>query len=391
MMSGQSEASAPSENPVGSPNSIPQASSGKKVLVIDDSEDVRFIISETLNMYGFRTFIAKDGASGIQLAKDQLPDLILCDVNMPGTDGYATLTELHHTEATAGIPFVFLSGVSDKINMRRGMELGADDYLTKPFTHKELLAAVNARLEKLAEAQRRSEKKLEELRGNISLALPHELRTPLNGIIGLSSILVEDYNKLPPEEILESARYIYESALRLNRLIENFLVYSQVELMASDDQRIEIPKGLSPIPIDEVITPMAHKVAERFSRESDLQLDIKPELVRIPAENLSKIVEELVDNAFKFSKNTQPVQVSAELRDRRFQLTITDYGRGMTAEQIAKIGPHMQFDRATYEQQGAGLGLVIARRLTELLGGQLTVVSQAGEQTTVRITFPQPA
>src|SRR5712691_8267690 len=162
----------------------------KKVLVIDDTQEIRMIITESLNLYGFTTLTAEDGMSGIKMAQEHQPDLIICDINMPNLDGYGTLTALRENEATATIPFIFLSGAADKLNMRRGMELGADDYLTKPFTHKELMAAVNTRLEKQAELQRHSDKKLDELRGNITLALPHELRTPLNGILGPARLRV---------------------------------------------------------------------------------------------------------------------------------------------------------------------------------------------------------
>src|ERR1043166_3580295 len=125
----------------------------KKVLVIDDTPEIRMIISESLNLYGFTTLCADDGMNGIKVAKEQFPDLIICDINMPNLDGYGTLTALRENEVTATIPFIFLSGATDKLNMRRGMELGADDYLTKPFTHKELLAAVNTRPEKQADFQ----------------------------------------------------------------------------------------------------------------------------------------------------------------------------------------------------------------------------------------------
>ena len=152
----------------------------KKVLAIDDSPEIRLIISETLNLFGFQTLIAEDGVTGIKVAQEHLPDLIICDINMPNLDGYGTLKAMREHEATAPIPFVFLSGATDKITMRKGMELGADDYLTKPFSPKELMASVNARLEKQAELQRLSDRKLNELRGNLTLALPHELRTPLN-------------------------------------------------------------------------------------------------------------------------------------------------------------------------------------------------------------------
>ena len=101
----------------------------KTVLIIDDSDDIRMVISESLNIYGFQTITAEDGGKGIELARQRIPDLIICDVNMPGIDGYATLTAIRENEATATIPFIFLSGEADKINMRRGMELGADDYL----------------------------------------------------------------------------------------------------------------------------------------------------------------------------------------------------------------------------------------------------------------------
>src|SRR5262249_41008148 len=122
-------------------------------------------------------------------------------------------------------------------------------------------------------------------------------------------------------------------------------------------------------------------------REGDLKLEVKPGELLIPAENLKKIVEELVDNAFKFSEPGKPVRVSTEMADATFHLVVQDHGRGMSAEHVAKIGPHMQFDRKTFEQQGAGLGLIIAKRLTELLGGRMTLESKPGVETTVRVSF----
>src|SRR5438552_4791977 len=266
-------------------------SGSKKVLVIDDTAEIRMIISESLNLYGFTTLVAEDGNTGIQVAKEQGPDLIICDINMPNLDGYGTLMALRENESTATIPFIFLSGAADKLDVRRGMELGADDYLTKPFTHKELMAAVNTRLEKQAELQRHSDKKLNELRGNITLALPHELRTPLNGIMGLASLMMEDYATLPPEEVLESARFIHESALRLHRLIENFLVFSQLELMASESKKIETLNSTAPVAITPIISEVAQAVAARHKRPEDLRLEMEDAQIFVPAENLKKIIE----------------------------------------------------------------------------------------------------
>jgi two-component system, sensor histidine kinase and response regulator len=363
---------------------------GKKVLVIDDTQEIRMVITESLNLYGFVTLSAEDGTTGVEIARKDMPDLIICDINMPNMDGYATLTALREEDSTATIPFIFLSGASDKLNMRRGMELGADDYLTKPFTHKELMAAVNARLEKQADLKRESEKKLDELRGNITMALPHELRTPLNGILGLANLMIDDYASMPPEEVLESAKFIHESAQRLHRLIENFLLHSQIELMASEKKKIETASNSTAIAIQEIVPEVARKVATRFKRDADLVLDVAKGTLLIPSDHFKKIVEELVDNAFKFSDSARPVRVSTSTSGNKFLLMITDNGRGMTTEQLASVGPHMQFDRKTYEQQGSGLGLIIAKRLTELLGGQMALESHAAKGTTVRVSFAMP-
>src|SRR5687767_1477171 len=363
---------------------------GKKVLVIDDTEEIRMIITESLNLYGFVTMSAEDGTTGVEMARKNMPDLIICDINMPNMDGYATLTALREEDSTATIPFIFLSGASDKLNMRRGMELGADDYLTKPFTHKELMAAVNARLEKQADLKRESDKKLDELRGNITMALPHELRTPLNGILGLANLMIDDYASMPPEEVLESAKFIHESAQRLHRLIENFLLHSQIELMASEKKKIETASNSTSLALDQAIPEVARKVSARFKRDADLVLEIAKGTLLIPSDHFKKIVEELVDNAFKFSDAGKLVRVSSSTVGNNFALTISDHGRGMTTEQLSSIGPHMQFDRKTYEQQGSGLGLIIAKRLTELLGGQMTLESQPAGGTNVRVTFAMP-
>jgi len=144
------------------------------------------------------------------------------------------------------------------------------------------------------------------------------------------------------------------------------------------------------VAVDQCIPEWAKNVAVRHKREADLALRVEPIKVLIPSENLQKMVEELVDNAFKFSEPGKPVSVGAAIAGDQFELTIADKGRGMTAEQISNIAPHIQFDRKTYEQQGAGLGLVIAKRMTELLGGQFSITSKPGVETVVRASFPVP-
>lgn len=358
----------------------------KKVLVIDDQSDVLMIIGETLKYHGFATLLAGDGETGIEMARRERPDLIICDVNMPNLDGYETLTRLRQDENTATTPFIFLSGAVERPSVRLGMELGADDYLTKPFLPSELMAAVNTRLGKQEVIARQTEKKLDELRGNITLALPHELRTPLNGIMGLSAMLMEDFAAMPPAEIQETAGMINESALRLHHLIENFLIYAQIEMMAGDDLLRQA--SASRTEVAPIVNEVVGDAAAKSNRAGDLTLSVQPATVAVIGDNLQKITGELVDNAFKFSSPGSPVRVTGTVVDKNYELAIADSGRGMTAEQIASIAPQVQFERNIYEQQGAGLGLIIAKRLTELQGGKLSIESVPGRQTTVRVTFP---
>ena len=170
----------------------------KTILVIEDEKPVLTNIVEILESGGFQAIGAENGAEGIRLAKECEPDLILCDIMMPVMDGHGVLNELRSVPATATIPFIFLTAKADKTDLREGMNLGADDYLTKPFRRKELLMAVNARLEKraavleryaherqMAETLRSKMQDLEQLnqtRDELLMKLIEDLSNPLSKI-----------------------------------------------------------------------------------------------------------------------------------------------------------------------------------------------------------------
>ncbi len=120
----------------------------KKILVIEDDKAIQQLIIDVLENEGYKVFYAFEGKSGIQLAKEILPDLIICDIMMPGIDGYSVKSQLAEDTTTTLIPFIFLSALAGKQNIRQGMELGADDYLTKPFRIDELVNTIKARLKK---------------------------------------------------------------------------------------------------------------------------------------------------------------------------------------------------------------------------------------------------
>jgi len=357
-----------------------------KILVIDDDASLREVIQMALEHAGFEVIEADNGAIGVQNACAQLPDLILCDVRMEKMDGYRTLAALRQDAVTAPIPVILMTGQADTAGMRQGMELGADDYLSKPFTVPQLLAAVNARLKKHQTVRELAERKLADLRANISLALPHELLTPLNGILGFTDILITDHSQLQPDEIVSMSEAIRDSAKRLHRLIENFLIFAQIELLQAD--QLQALREGQTLDLRKPIERVAQVRAGRAGRAEDLVLELCEASAAITEDYFTKIVDELLENAFKFSTLGSPVQVQSVTGNGNFVLRIADQGRGMKSEHIAEVGAYMQFERKIYEQQGSGLGLTIAKRLTELHGGELSIQSELGIGTTVEVTLP---
>src|SRR2546421_2634285 len=258
----------------------------KKILVIDDEEWLREMVHLALQQKGFDVVEAENGARGIELARKELPDLILCDVNMEKMNGYGALSSLRNEPSTASIPFILMTGLADNAGMRHGMELGADDYLPKPFTIDGLYAAVDARLKKLQTVRQEAEKKLTDLRDNLSLMLPHELRTPLNGILAYGEILANDAETLPAAEVAEMGQVIYDSGKRLERLIENFLIYAQLELLGSDPQKLSALRTKQTEFAAKLIEQRAQDQARLANRPQDLVLELVAKPVPISEEYL---------------------------------------------------------------------------------------------------------
>ncbi len=121
----------------------------KKILIIEDNEDIRENVAEILTLSDYNILTAPNGKEGIDIAQKQLPDLIICDIMMPGIDGYGVLHVLHKDPETQNIPFIFLTSKSERGDFRTAMEMGADDYLTKPFAGNELLLAIESRFSKI--------------------------------------------------------------------------------------------------------------------------------------------------------------------------------------------------------------------------------------------------
>ncbi|MEP7109110.1 MAG: response regulator [Ferruginibacter sp.] len=123
----------------------------RKILVIEDNNDIRENTAEILELAGFKTLTAKNGRQGVEVALKERPDVVICDIMMPELDGYGVLRLLRKNPGTETVPFIFLTAKTERSDLRKGMEMGADDYITKPFDDSELLNAVEVRLKKADE------------------------------------------------------------------------------------------------------------------------------------------------------------------------------------------------------------------------------------------------
>jgi two-component system sensor histidine kinase/response regulator len=360
----------------------------KKILIIEDEQDIRQDLLKVLEYEGYEAIGAENGRVGVTLAKKHQPDLIICDIMMPELSGYGVLIELRRSPRTAAIPFIFLTARTARHDVQKGIQLGADAYLAKPFQIDVLLAAVATTL---LQQDTDVSKHLETLRFNLAQTLPSGLQAPLTGILGFSGLLAQvGFEMLPePGEIVQMQTAIYENALRLQRLIGNYLLYDELQLAEYDVERRERWQQRVPVLPKEIITAMAARKGQEFNRQTDVMLELVDAEIQASGEGLQKIAEELLDNALKFSETGMPVRVTTTLEGTRFTLRITDQGRGMTAEQIGNPGVPQPFENQQDEPPRLRLGLILARGLTQLCGGELAITSALNQGTTVTVVFNQ--
>jgi two-component system, sensor histidine kinase and response regulator len=360
-----------------------------KILIIEDEDTIRENIRDILLTDNFIVVEAENGQIGIEMALEEHPHLILCDVMMPEVDGYQVLSEIRLHSATQLIPFIFLTAKTTNEDLRKGMDLGADDYLNKPFTRQGLLNAVTSKLAKQEALKNESLTKLENLRSSLTQAFPREFGDRVDRILGLSKGLTEQYHQLDPEEAIETLGQIYNCGEILSKLTRNVLLYSELLKISNDPERVMLLRNVQKqCDTKTIIEQIAIEKAQQYDRMVDLEMNLSQADVFISQSRIKKIAEELIDNAFKFSLFSTPVQVKTSCKNNIFHLFVIDRSRGMTPEQIDNLGAYMQFPMVNIEQQGIGLGLTIVKLLVEIYGGNLAIESVRSQYTAMHVTLP---
>lgn len=240
------------------------------------------------------------------------------------------------------------------------------------------------RLTRKKSLQKYYESRFEEIKAHLVKFFPHEIRTPLTGILGCAEILKED-GDLPAEEVKKIGAAIYKSGQQLRRLLENVILLGELQSWMNDRNAVATMRRDSISSLLEVIRSAAEREAEIQKRTDSISIEVDDSLVQISSMHLTKIMEEVINNALKFSDPGSKIYISSEKNDVKVAITIRDEGRGMTIGQIDKIAAIQQFEASHHDQQGAGIGLTIAKTLTELYGGSLTIESTEKKGTTVKI------
>jgi signal transduction histidine kinase len=368
----------------------------KKILVIDDTDFIREDIATTLQFEGYETMTAEDGLAGIEKAKTERPDLILCDVSMPRLDGFGALEQIRKTDGIRTVPFIFLTAKAEKADMRKGMELGANDYLTKPFTTDELINAVTAQFAKVKDIDDKISNIVGLIGSSISYALPHEFRTPLTGIISSTDMIdmvandAKNGRGVDYTELESIAHDIRISAERLRHLTENFLIFTQLQNIASKAADVALlRKQMTEGGILGMVEDIFNMQATDLERTSDLKIAVEDSEILMDSKDVYKIIQEVASNALKFSKPGSPITVSGRVDGATYRLIVNDKGCGIKEADIPNLGvPFGQFGRLDNEQQGAGLGMAIVKKLLEIYNGTVTVQSVLNQETTVIIGIP---
>ncbi len=375
-----------------------------KVLVVEDTLASLKLMSDTLMTEGYQVLPANSGEIALAAVASQKPELILLDLRMPGMDGLEVLQRLKASEASCDIPVMILSAVTEAEERIRGLQLGAVDFISKPFQRDELLAKVNIHLA-LFHARIEMRRQAEELQlRNAELALSnhaleaareiaeaasraksvflanmsHELRTPMNGILGMTDLALR--RATDPKQI-DWLNKSQGAARHLLDIINDILDISKIE---SDRLTLEE----SDFALTEAIADAMHmQDAPAQAKGLRLSWHIDPALpqrLRGDAFRLRQILLNFTGNAIKFSERGE-ITVRASLAEEDshsvlLKIEVTDQGIGINPEQQARLfHAFTQADGSmTRKYGGTGLGLIISRRIARLMGGDAGVVSEEG-------------
>ncbi len=361
-----------------------------KVLVVEDDVHLLEGIRDILELDGYAVLTAENGSLGLDVLNDQAapPDLILSDIMMPRMDGIQFLKEVRKEPHWMTIPFIFLTAKGEKADQHRGLRLGVDDYVVKPYDPTDLLVKIETRLERHRHLNEIHSTGMSALKRQILTMLNHEFRTPLTFVVAYADMLNNaSTHELTQEEMVSYVKGVSSGADRLRNLVENFILL--VELETNDAKQTFDWRKTQ-------ITEISSIFESACIRQKDLQqhpcsMDISSEIPIFigDGEYLTAAVTQLISNACKFSLPGKPIVMGAHVHDDQVIIWVKDEGRGIPKNEFDNIWKSFyQINRAVNEDQGSGSGLAIVQGIARLHGGHATLESEVGVGSTFKIIIP---
>ncbi len=355
-----------------------------RVLIIEDDAVQRRQLAELFRLEEFEVDEAASGLAGIAAATSVTPDLVVCDIMMPGTDGFGVLDALRKHRATCLTPFIFLTAKAGGQDVRIGMGLGADDYVTKPFDPDALIASARQRLARRRVQIEEAERRAADTGMAAAAALPREMEGCLAHIETVVDAFARRY--AGDDQSGEMRRALKEELARLRMLSQRLKLYGELPSLYA--RRFSIandpPAGCS----HEVVLETARALAEQWTRTLDLDVPTPATRIPLPAEFLAVLVRELVDNACKFSAGSTPIALEVKQAPGFWRIVVADHGPGMLPQQVRDVGAFKQFWSGAERPHGLGIGLVMVQALARLHSGEVLIESDPATGTRVTVMIP---
>jgi two-component system, sensor histidine kinase and response regulator len=366
-----------------------------KILVIEDEALLREEVMEWLVMAGHEVIGAADGLEGVKQALDYVPDVILCDIAMPYLDGYGVMLQVRANAITQMIPFIYMTARVSLDDIRQGMNLGADDYVTKPFTYHQLIQAVERRLEKKAQHELRQQAELEQwqqaleeeqalrlLKSRMVAMFSHDFRNPLATILSSNGILRDHSDRLDPQRRLAFFNRIEASVHRLTQMVDDMLTAAQIESgnLSFKPEPLDLTGFLQQIIEDfQFIYGDTHTLSFKSQLSNNVQVD--PRLLR-------QIAVNLISNAVKYSPRGKEVNISLQHNHHGLELSVQDHGIGIPDTDQQNLFQAFQRASNVGSVAGTGLGLAIVQQAAALHSGTVELESEVDVGTTVTVRLP---
>ena len=362
-----------------------------KILVIEDERNVRENIVELLEAESFEVFSAKDGFEGIFLAQVHSPELILCDVNMPELDGYGVLNTLRKDPEIAITPFIFLTAKAASEEIRQGMNLGADDYLTKPFSRQELLATIKARLSKQKIHAQNTDILLSNIGESLSYSISEKIFNPLDEILAASEIFVQDANSIESSDIKKLGDHIQSNSKFLKRAILNIFMYLNMELMFHNSETLEVIKNIYTTRPGDFVFMISMRLARKYECSKNITVNIENARLKISSSDWNKIVEESLAFVFSLFQKGSFIDIKTQIIENSFQYSIRLEIDELPDNVIHKISQITPRGQSFYEDLDPGLGLLIIDFIVKLYDGDFIIKGEktsCGHAVILLVSFP---